>query len=377
MALLKLFLGTVSAGTGQQQVSQSSPSSIFPPGVASPLEQPLALPPTLDDLDVTEITSKAVLAILLLTLKWFKASCGNFPVMCISTSLMPASIGHKWLVIDFEDVWSARSFKYLLYRKPILLTTNHAEIVQKPVASYMDACATQELSGVKARAASFASNASIHVLKPIKSQVPFCGRQWRQSNMKVITSIYLNCPPDLHDEWLTGTEVDDISDAQAQEQALRHLPKYYNNKRYGPQITNQQSQAHRRSAPGLDLGNIIRPIGTPNVVEADVFPPPRSQAPDPSIFLPYITEDLAFEDEYEEYLSDLGWSDEQSEGPLFGSVISGGNAWQRLPELVTSIADNISDSESVVSIGDLGDDSRLDVGRDNRDIPDENLNNWE
>jgi hypothetical protein len=32
--------------------------------------------------------------------------------------------------------------------------------------------------------------------------------------MKVITSIYLNCRPDLRDEWLTGTEVDDASDAQ-------------------------------------------------------------------------------------------------------------------------------------------------------------------
>lgn len=40
-------------------------------------EQPPPPPPTLDDLDVTrhrEITSKAVSAILLLTLKWFKAS---------------------------------------------------------------------------------------------------------------------------------------------------------------------------------------------------------------------------------------------------------------------------------------------------------------
>ena len=27
------------------------------------------------------------------------------------------------------------------------------------------------------------------------------------------------------------------------------------------------------------------------------------------MFLPYITEDIAFEEEYEEYLSDLGWSD--------------------------------------------------------------------
>lgn len=32
--------------------------------------------------------------------------------------------------------------------------------------------------------------------------------------MKVITSIYLNCRPDLRDEWLTGNEVDDLSDAQ-------------------------------------------------------------------------------------------------------------------------------------------------------------------
>ena len=34
------------------------------------------------------------------------------------------------------------------------------------------------------------------------------------ANMKVITSIYLNCRPDLRDEWLTGTEVDDVGDAQ-------------------------------------------------------------------------------------------------------------------------------------------------------------------
>lgn len=34
------------------------------------------------------------------------------------------------------------------------------------------------------------------------------------ANMKVITAIYLNCRPDLRDEWLTGTEVDDVSDAQ-------------------------------------------------------------------------------------------------------------------------------------------------------------------
>ena len=32
--------------------------------------------------------------------------------------------------------------------------------------------------------------------------------------MQVITAIYLNCRPDLRDEWLTGIEVDDVHDAQ-------------------------------------------------------------------------------------------------------------------------------------------------------------------
>lgn len=32
--------------------------------------------------------------------------------------------------------------------------------------------------------------------------------------MQVITAIYLNCRPDLRDEWLAGIEVDDVYDAQ-------------------------------------------------------------------------------------------------------------------------------------------------------------------
>jgi hypothetical protein len=48
----------------------------------------------------------------------------------------------------------------------------------------------------------------LYTLKVIKSQIPYCGRKWRQSNMKVITAIYLNCRPDLKDDWLTGADID-------------------------------------------------------------------------------------------------------------------------------------------------------------------------
>lgn len=127
---------------------------------------------------------------------------------------------------------------------------------------------------------------------------------------------------------------------------------------------------------------MIRPVGTPNVVEVDVFPPLRAQAQDlSSAFLPYIAEDIAFEEEYEEYLSGLGFSIEHHQSPQGESnqwmSNQGTSAWDRLPEYASHVADGISDSESVVSIGELGDDSRLDGQADERTLVDENLNNWE
>jgi hypothetical protein len=238
--------------------------------------------------------------------------------------------------------------------------------------------------------------------------------------MKVITSIYLNCRPDLRDEWLTGTEVDDVSDAQVRLVDFAYMKcaltwvdftgprastspsrevlcvtlrasqvpvltcRTDNNKRYGS-VALQQAPAHRRTAsisqhfegllPGPDMP-LVRPIGTPNVVEADVFPPLRAQAQDPSSnFLPFIAEDIAFEEEYEEYLSDLNGGDHSwADG---NHSAAGSSAWSRLPELAADLVDGISDSESVVSIGELGDDARLDAAAEGEPSADANVNNWE
>ncbi|KAJ7086610.1 hypothetical protein C8R44DRAFT_650748 [Mycena epipterygia] len=445
LVLLKLLLATVSASTNMQP-PQSSASNVFPPGVASPQDQPTPPPPTSDEIDVTrhrEITSKAVSAILLLVLKWFKVShimkfhhlgqhlldtnclllilkmfsLQDLAAIVVSKADSPDNNFFRYCMLNFaknpqpmlpadsqlrpprhtvvktrilpngekhdEEVDMVTEFSW----RNFFSTINFAKIMQKlsKNRSHRIWMLIQYKSSPVLKRALKVQHPmfQLHILKLIKSQVPFCGRKWRQTNMKVITSIYLNCRPDLRDEWLTGTEVDDASDAQAQEHALRHLVKFYNNRRYGPTAAlNQHGQMHRRSGsmshhleglyPGPELG-LIRPVGTPNLVDADVFPPSRSQAPDPSIFLPYITEDIAFEEEYEEYLSDLGWSDEQTDGPLFG----GTSAWHRLPSFAADIADGISDSESIASIGELGDDARLDPSRDDPAVVDENLNNWE
>ncbi|KAF5393764.1 hypothetical protein D9757_000267 [Collybiopsis confluens] len=457
LVLLKLLLATVSAGNN---VAQSNTSNVFPPGVSSPPQQEQPAPPqTLDEIDVTrhrEITSKAVSAILLTVLKWFKVShvmkfhhlgqhlldtncllllLKMFGLQEVSTALVskadsPDNNFFRYCFLNFskasnqmrpEDNMNASKPPRHTIVKLITLpngkvheeeneivtdfswrnffaTINFAKIMQKlskhrshriwMLVQYKSSAVLKRMLRVQH------PMLQLHILKLIKSQVPFCGRKWRQTNMKVITAIYLNCRPDLRDEWLTGSEVDDVSDASAQEQALRHLVKFYNTRRYGSSVTTTQPVAgmHRRSGsvsnhiealhPGPELAGFIRPLGTPNIVEADVFPPARSQAPDPSIFLPYIPEDISFEEEYEEYISDLGWAiDEQttSEGNLSGSTfgVGGSSAWSRFPtEFAADIADGISDSESIVSIGDLGDETRLDPGRDD-DVINENLNNWE
>ncbi|OLL22366.1 Factor arrest protein 11 [Neolecta irregularis DAH-3] len=73
----------------------------------------------------------------------------------------------------------------------------------------------------------------LYVLKITKGQIPYCGRKWRSSNMRVITSIYLHCRPDLREDWLSGLDVEaDIDDALPQEHALRAVIEGYNVRRY-------------------------------------------------------------------------------------------------------------------------------------------------
>lgn len=73
----------------------------------------------------------------------------------------------------------------------------------------------------------------LYTLKLFKSQVPYCGRKWRQNNMRVITAVYLHCRPELRDEWLCGGDVDGVvEEAVPLEQACRSLVHWWHLRRY-------------------------------------------------------------------------------------------------------------------------------------------------
>jgi len=124
---------------------------------------------------------------------------------------------------------------------------------------------------------------------------------------------------------------------------------------------------------GPEISNFHRQVGTSSS-DLDVFPPIRSQAAESTPFLPYIPEDIAFEEEYEEYLSDLSLSEDHTTNrdSGFHNVEFGYTAWSKL-ESLPNVADGISDGESVASIGNIIEESR----QDERELRDENRNDWE
>lgn len=82
-----------------------------------------------------------------------------------------------------------------------------------------------------------------YTLKLFKSQVPYCGRKWRQTNMKIITAVWLSVPAELRDDWLTGGgggmggagpgDIDGtVEEALPLEQSLRALTHWWNVRTY-------------------------------------------------------------------------------------------------------------------------------------------------
>ncbi|KAI8047477.1 hypothetical protein BDF21DRAFT_434173 [Thamnidium elegans] len=77
----------------------------------------------------------------------------------------------------------------------------------------------------------------LYTLKLLKSQVPYLGRKWRSQNMRIISAIYLNCYTVLKDDWISKINFDeDLEEGKMQEHNLRILTYTYNGERYLPSL---------------------------------------------------------------------------------------------------------------------------------------------
>ncbi|KAH0618729.1 hypothetical protein JD844_018174 [Phrynosoma platyrhinos] len=73
----------------------------------------------------------------------------------------------------------------------------------------------------------------LYVLKLLKVQTKYLGRQWRKSNMKTMSAIYQKVRHRLNDDWAFGNDLDARPwDFQAEECALRASIERFNSRRY-------------------------------------------------------------------------------------------------------------------------------------------------
>jgi hypothetical protein len=79
----------------------------------------------------------------------------------------------------------------------------------------------------------------LYILKLLKMQTKYLGRQWRKSNMKTMSAIYQKVRHRLTDDWAYGNDMDARPwDFQAEECALRACVDRFNSRRYGMVSTN-------------------------------------------------------------------------------------------------------------------------------------------
>ncbi|KAK1800106.1 hypothetical protein P4O66_006612 [Electrophorus voltai] len=82
----------------------------------------------------------------------------------------------------------------------------------------------------------------LYVLKLLKVQTKYLGRQWRKSNMKTMSAIYQKVRHRLNDDWAYGNADLDARpwDFQAEECALRASIERFNNRRYDKNQSNPE-----------------------------------------------------------------------------------------------------------------------------------------
>ena len=98
----------------------------------------------------------------------------------------------------------------------------------------------------------------LYVLKLLKMQTKYLGRQWRKTNMKIISAIYGKVRHHLGCDWAYGNDLDARPwDFQAEECTLRTCVDRFNNRRYYSQISSiRYPDIHNNNPNGAGNSNM-------------------------------------------------------------------------------------------------------------------------
>lgn len=111
----------------------------------------------------------------------------------------------------------------------------------------------------------------LYILKLLKVQTKYLGRQWRKSNMKTMSAIYQKVRHRLTDDWAYGNDMDARPwDFQAEECALRSNVDRFNTRRYGNLLGGVGSgSVTSGGGPGVSGDLALAGLGDPDFTPVD------------------------------------------------------------------------------------------------------------
>ncbi|CAG2168599.1 unnamed protein product, partial [Oppiella nova] len=114
----------------------------------------------------------------------------------------------------------------------------------------------------------------LYVLKLLKMQAKYLGRQWRKSNMKTMSAIYQKVRHRLNDDWAYGNDLDARPwDFQAEEFTLQANINRFHNRRYEKQCTTGVSQSQLLSNSSVNSNPNSTNSMSLDAMSADILQP--------------------------------------------------------------------------------------------------------
>lgn len=184
----------------------------------------------------------------------------------------------------------------------------------------------------------------LYVLKLLKMQTKYLGRQWRKSNMKTMSAIYTKVRHRLNDDWAFGNDVDSRPwDFQAEECSLRCAVDRFNHRRYEKTSQSAAAATARAAAAAAAAGgNVQDPGSNREIIEPDDFEPVDN------CIASVLGREVELTDEFKANYEK--WLDRE----VFGTTIQ----WEQLLGDVGHIEkeENIENTEDSTKIKQLDDD---------------------
>ena len=98
----------------------------------------------------------------------------------------------------------------------------------------------------------------LYVLKLLKAQTKYLGRNWRKSNMKTMSAVYQKVRHRLNDDWAFGNDMDARPwDLQAEEGSLKACIDRFNHTHYGSSHTEEEVMMNEYNEYDVNIHSVL------------------------------------------------------------------------------------------------------------------------